>query len=70
MPDGRTLQGEFNGYWDMRSFGGGLRPAISYPQDSGLLTTGILPSGATLLTPIPSFEEWQLAQPQQPTNAA
>lgn len=76
LANGEKISGTFNGYWDLRAYGGTLQPAISYPvPGSDKLTTGILPQGATILTPYPSFEQWTAQQQaqqqqQQPINAA
>jgi hypothetical protein len=52
--DGEVYTAEFNGWYDFRSAGGGLVASIGRNNSHGVLYPG-----ETILTLIPSFEEWQ-----------
>lgn len=51
---GEVYAAEFNGWYDFRSTGGGLVASIGRNNSHGVLYPG-----ETILTLIPSFEEWQ-----------
>ena len=57
-PDGSVVDGDFNGYYDLRPVGGGIWPSIGYPDGQGGLTHGWLRDGWALISQVPSFEEW------------
>jgi hypothetical protein len=70
-PDGQTVIGDFSGYYDFGKFGHKL--SIGYPLSDGSLTHGVgVPAGYTLLSPIPSFEEWKASEEEAgaPSKAA
>ena len=63
--DGKVIDGDFNGYYDLREVGHGVYPSIGYPDNAGGFSHGHLHPGDKLLTPIPSFEEWSAQQKQK-----
>jgi hypothetical protein len=64
--DGQVIDGDFNGYYDLREVGEGLYASIGYPDSQGGFSHGHLHPGDKLLTPIPSPEEWAAQNKPQP----
>lgn len=66
--DGTLIQGEFNGYYDMRQFGRGVVAAVGYANGEGAMTSGFLAPGEKITTHVPTFERWQqwVASKQRP----
>lgn len=59
VQSGEIVDADFNGYYDCRLIGRGFVPSIGYAAPGGAPTThGPLRKGDTLLTPVPSPEEW------------
>lgn len=61
-PDGSTYEAEFNGYYDLRPYGGKLTPSIGRTIEGSMQSHGELNSGEKIVSEVPSFEEWSKAQ--------
>lgn len=59
--DGSQYEAEFNGYYDLTAMGRGAVPSIGRPTERGL-SHGMLDKDEKIVTPVPSFEEWQGAE--------
>lgn len=55
LEDGTRQPALFAGYWDM---GATAFPAIGFPTESGF-SHGMLPQGASIVTPVPTLEQWR-----------
>lgn len=73
--DGTTINGEFNGYYDLRDMGRGVVPSIGKVLPDGKMTHTLLDvaKGEKIVGDIPTFEEWesgtrQNAGPQFPVR--
>ena len=56
--NGEVIDGEFNGYWDLRDYGRGMVPSVGYPMPDGSFSHGLLKGDEKIMTPVPSPEEW------------
>lgn len=63
-----VIKVHWNGYYDLRAYGKGLRHSVGYPDGAGDWTHGYLHPGDEILDPVPSFEEWSSGQGER--NAA
>lgn len=57
-PDGSVVTGDFRGYQDYRAVGGGIRPMVGYPTETGM-SHGGLKTGDTIVSKVPTPEEWK-----------
>ncbi len=55
--DGTIVEGEFNGYYDMRDVNG-QTPASIGRLVEGKMSHGLLNAGETIIGKVPTFEEW------------
>lgn len=57
--DGTVIDGEFNGYYDLRGFGKDPVPSVGWLNQNGQMTHGVLNQGNQIIGQIPTFDEWQ-----------
>lgn len=67
-PDGTRYQAQFNGYYDLRDFGGGTPESIGRYLESGDLTHGNLREGEKLITKVPTIDEWNATTEKPDTS--
>ena len=60
--DGTVVEGEFNGYYDLRSMGRGAVPSIGYLNENGQMTHGMLGPGDQIIGTVPNFEQWEASR--------
>ncbi|HUD73872.1 MAG TPA: hypothetical protein VMQ76_02280, partial [Terracidiphilus sp.] len=68
--DGKVYDAEFNGWQDMRPYGGKLMPSIGRKLASGGWSHAYLRPGETMQTRLPSPEKWSKLQAAEKTREA
>lgn len=58
-PKGDVINAEWNGYYDLRDYNGGVHHSIGYPDGQGGFSHGWLHQGDEFIDQPPSFEEWE-----------
>ena len=62
-PGGEVIPADWNGYYDMRPYGGKLGHSVALKTGaSGNWSHGILPAGHEVLDEVPSYEQWDAEQ--------
>ncbi len=63
--DGTTVEGEFNGYYDMTEIGRGVMMSIGKKLPNGQMTHTMLAPSEQVIGTVPTFDQWNASRQQE-----